>query len=222
MNKMIGLGAIVNSIFALVFMKSKSDLWAAISIAVIEGTHYVICTACNVCVLAISEHHAGSSITLINAMFGVGALLSPLIIRQLQTQAYYLYAAAYVMGAGLSFYLPTPIQVTDQPEKNNEISTERSGITLGSRKMVVLVGLGLFLISGIESTFSGWMPSYAVNTDIFQLDDAAICCTLFWGMSTLFRFLSATIPLPNTLKLKMLVLCILTCSVMCLLLHELE
>lgn len=103
-------GAILNAIFAVVFIKCKTDIWAGISMAVFDGAHYAILTACNVCILAICQQEASRYLTLVNAVFGVGALVSPLIVRYIQTESYYLFAVAYALAAVLSLCSSSPIQ----------------------------------------------------------------------------------------------------------------
>lgn len=75
------------------------------------------------------------------------------------------------------------------------------------------------MIAGIEMTVSGWIPSYAVMVKILNRKEATVYGTLFWSVSTIFRFLAAAITAKNTLKLKLLLLSVFLCSGTCFILN---
>lgn len=78
-----------------------------------------------------------------------------------------------------------------------------------------MVGLGLFLIAGIESVVTGWIPTYAVLAGEFTKDDATIYGSLFWTMSTIFRFIAVFLNIKTTVKLKTLLLTLFLCGLVC-------
>ena len=89
-----------------------------------------------------------------------------------------------------------------------------------SRKLELLISLGLFLIAGIEYTVPGWLPSYAVLVNIVDKSEATIYTTLFWSGSTLIRFVAAALTLKSSIKLKFLLALVLICSGACCVLHK--
>jgi fucose permease len=83
----------------------------------------------------------------------------------------------------------------------------------------MLFGLGFFLLVGLEFTSSGWLPSYAVLTGAMKKEEATICGSLFWGMGTLLRFLTAASTIKCSYKLKTCLVLIVLSSIVCLCLH---
>ena len=48
---------------------------------------------------------------------------------------------------------------------------------------------------------AGWFPTYAVITGAFDVEMAVFSGTLFWGMITLFRFVTAALKIPCSQKI---------------------
>ena len=66
--------------------------------------YYFFDTALNICLLLICGKSGGSWIPFAHAFYGVGALLSPLIVRLFETQTYFVYSFLYITISCLSFY----------------------------------------------------------------------------------------------------------------------
>ena len=79
--------------------------------------------------------------------------------------------------------------------------------------------MGLFCISGIEATISGWIPSYVVILKVMDKSHATIYGTYFWTMITVVRLISLAVPAKSSSKLVFFLVAILCCSVSCLALH---
>ena len=71
-------------------------------------------------------------------------------------------------------------------------------------KLEILFGLVFFFQIGVEITVAGWFPTYAVVTGAFNVDTAVFSGTLFWGMVTLFRFVTAALKIPCSQKIILL------------------
>lgn len=69
---------------------------------------YFCFVSCNICVLLISQNKAEKWIILINASFGVGALISPQLIRIQGMSIYYSVLAVCVICTLLCAYYRTP------------------------------------------------------------------------------------------------------------------
>jgi fucose permease len=90
----------------------------------------------------------------------------------------------------------------------------------GSLRLKLLIGLGLFLIAGIEMTTNGWLPTYGVQIVGLTTSEVTIYGTFFWTMSTTFRFAAAVTSVPSSYKLIGLVTSMLVCSLFCILLQN--
>lgn len=75
-------------------------------------------------------------------------------------------------------------------------------------------------MAGFESTFSGWLPTFAVGKGEFSMENAATCITLFWVFSTIIRFVSAAVSIKNSLKLKIFISSIFISCVACVILYQ--
>ena len=54
------------------------------------------------------------------------------------------------------------------------------------------------------------------------MKSAAFCGTMFWTLSTIFRFLNSMLPIKISLKLKVMLIASCICGGMCLLFHLLN
>ena len=76
------------------------------------------------------------------------------------------------------------------------------------------------LIAGLEQSFAGWIPSYAVLTNVSNRSNATIYGTIFWGVSTIFRFVIASMSMLASRKVKLLVFSLFVCGVVCLIILQ--
>lgn len=89
----------------------------------------------------------------------------------------------------------------------------------GSCKVKTFIGAGLFLITGIEMTVNGWLPTYGVQLVGLSYSQVTVYGTLFWSMSTIFRFAAAAMNLPIALKLRGILSSMLVCSLLCIIMQ---
>ena len=97
------------------------------------------------------------------ALFGVGALSSPLFVRLLEIKSYYLFG-------NLSLFLTILYVLYPPPEIHGHKAEKASQKNLGtvSDNLVVLFAIAFLVEVGIEMTVSGWFSSYAVLTGTFD------------------------------------------------------
>jgi len=100
---------LVNVVFMVLFVKWASWMGEFASLAVFGGGHYGVLAVSNICVLAIGQKKAGVWVILVNALFGVGALTAPQIIRFWGLDAYYFYGILYFIVFLLCLFLKTPM-----------------------------------------------------------------------------------------------------------------
>jgi fucose permease len=119
--------------------------------------------------------------------FGVGALLSPIIIAQKVlvsgdiNWAYWTLAALVLPVAVLLLRLPVPtvLKVSkDSPQaKVNYL-------------LIVLIAIFFFLHVGAEASMGGWIFTYATALNLTSKTMAAYLTSTFWGALTLGRLLA--------------------------------
>ena len=117
------------------------------------------------CLLEIAGSKAGSWMPFAQGMFGVGALLAPLVVRFMAISSFYAFAISSLLMSLLHFCYPAPEHSEhgkDSKEKNADKKKDASS------RLVILIGVALFVEVGVEITEEGWFPSYAVLTDTFK------------------------------------------------------
>ena len=131
----------------------------------------------------------GPFMNAMHSLFGVGALIAPLIVAQIvsfrlpPTQSY-LFLALLLIPVSLVFVrLPSPIPAARIVTGTHAAAKPRT---------VLLIGLFLFLYVGAEVGFAGWIYTYATTLRLSDANTAAYLTSLFWGALTLGRML--TIP----------------------------
>ena len=64
----------------------------------------------NICTVEVAQEKAGSWVTIVQGMFGVGALTSPIVVNQIGISSFYVFSLISCL-VGLSFLLkPSPIK----------------------------------------------------------------------------------------------------------------
>jgi FHS family Na+ dependent glucose MFS transporter 1 len=127
--------------------------------------------------------------------FGVGALLSPIIIAQTIAHsggirwAYWVLAVLIAPMAIWIFRIPSP------PSQGSDPS-----VSIKPRRplLVGLVLLFFFLYVGAETGYGGWIYTYAISTGLGSATSAAYLNSGFWAALTLGRL--AAIPLSTRLR----------------------
>lgn len=158
----------------------------------------------------------GPYMNALHFFFGVGAFLSPIVVARALaadggvTWAYWTLALLIVPVAVAVLRLPSP----SSPAGERTAPGERPATALRSTAvLVVLIALFFFLYVGSETSFGGWIATYAKAAGLGDAATAAYLTSVFWGALTLGRLLS--IPLaarlrPRTLLLGDLVGCLLS------------
>lgn len=127
--------------------------------------------------------------------FGLGALLSPIVVAQAVllsgdiTWAYWLLAL---------IMLPVAVWILPQRSPRPVAKTAVSPTGRPNYVLVVLITVFFFLYVGAETSFGGWIYTYAVNTGLATITAAAYLTSTFWGSLTVGRLLS--VPLANRLR----------------------
>jgi len=80
---------------------------------------FVIDTAAGICLVYVSSTLGGKWITFAHGFYGIGALISPLFVRFLQTNTYNFYPIIYLSIAAMAYYYPTPKHELAQYDQSN-------------------------------------------------------------------------------------------------------
>ncbi len=132
----------------------------------------------------------GPFMNALHLMFGVGGLLSPLLVSlAFRTQgdvhvAYWVLAALAVPIALIALRVPSPSH--GDAETRTELAQTRN------TPLVVLLVLFFFTIVAVESGVSGWLSTYATRYGASEIT-AALVTSAFWGAFTLGRVLAIPI-----------------------------
>jgi hypothetical protein len=92
------------------FVKWQSTFGEWVSMILLGIVYYLAFTCVNIALLKVSGKKAGRWVTLAHGNFGIGALLSPLLIRISGINSY-LYSSILFLGvSALCYYFPNPEQ----------------------------------------------------------------------------------------------------------------
>jgi len=159
----------------------------------------------------------GPYMNALHFFFGVGAFLSPVVVARTLaasggiTWAYWTLALLIVPVAVAMLRLSSPSSPADAlatPGGSPAVAPRRT-----SALLVTLIAVFFFLYVGSETSFGGWIATYARASGLGDATTAAYLTSVFWGALTLGRLLS--IPLaarlrPRTLLLGDLLGCLLS------------
>lgn len=121
--------------------------------------------------------------------FGIGALLSPIIVAQALQRtggvdwAFWLMALLPLPVALLLLRLPSP--AAPPPHTHRQAPSAAAGALL-----VALIAVLFFLYVGAEGAFGGWIYTYATLLDLGSQASAAYLTSAFWGALTAARLVS--------------------------------
>lgn len=138
----------------------------------------------------------GPPMNALHFFFGVGAVLSPLIIARTASggeDIHGVYWALSIAAIPIAFWLgrlPSPGNpVLGQPGKGGPVNY----------LLVAMVAILLFLYVGAEVSYGGWIYLYTLNQfEGLPIASAALLTSAFWGAFTVGRLIS--IPLATRVK----------------------
>ena len=155
----------------------------------------------NTLLMWIHGDQAGPRINTLHFFFGVGALLAPIFVAQAigltggVTWAYWLLALLVLPAMVLFLRLPSPIAPARIAQARSE---PIPWLPVG------LMILSFLLFVGAETSFGGWIYTYAVALDLATVTTAGYLTSVFWGALTLGRLI--TIPLASRVRPRYLLL----------------
>jgi fucose permease len=182
------------ALFALLAMLALvpliPSLWLLILVILLIGfTSAILDVGGNILLMWIHGSRVGPFMSGLHFCFGLGALISPLIVAQVlrmggQVQWTYWIIALLIVSPALVILRKRSPEIPAHSE---------DGKSAGDAVFVLLMAFFFFLHVGAEISFGGWIFTYAVKMDLADRAVAAYLTSLFWGSLTLGRLLGVPI-----------------------------
>jgi MFS transporter, FHS family, Na+ dependent glucose transporter 1 len=157
----------------------------------------------NLSLVWIFQSRVGPYMNALHFSFGVGAILTPLILSTVMgwtggslTWAIWLLVVLFLPGFMMLLAHPSPEQ---NPIKENQRDTKTN--TYG---LVALLILLIFFSVGVQIGFGGWIFTYVSELGIADLATASLITSIFWGSLTLGRLIA--IPVSKKVSLALMLL----------------
>ena len=179
---------------ALALIPLPHALWLLAAVMAVRGVaDGVVAVGPNALLLWLHRRQAGPFINGLHVCFGIGALLSPLAVAQ-AVRLLDNSLAAYWLLALLALPVAACIARLPSPARRPVVVAERPRAPVDYR-LVALATAFLFLYSGIESSFGGWIYSYATARQLATESAAAYLTSAFWAAITAGRLLAVVLAL---------------------------
>jgi MFS transporter, FHS family, Na+ dependent glucose transporter 1 len=207
-NPLMGIMLILMAAMAALVPLISSLLLVIVVILILGTAEGVLDVGGNTLLVWVHRHRVGPFMNALHFFFGIGAVLSPVIVAQ-----------AMLMGAGINWaywtlalmILPVALWLIRVPSPAAQAVAQAAAATQVNTTLVVLIACFLFLYVGAEVGFSGWIYTYAVSLGLGGETTSAYLTSAFWGSFTLGRLLG--IPLAARFKPSSILLCDLGGSV---------
>ena len=168
-----------------------SGFWLLIvAMFVLGAAEAALDVGSNILLVWTQGNRVGQLLNALHSFFGLGALLSPVVLAVLvasgypATDVYFVLALMLLPIAGWLWRLPGPApQATIRTTKK----------IAGSGRVVFLIALFLFLYVGAEVGFGGWIYTYATVLKLSTATAAAYLTSGFWAALTVGRMLAVPI-----------------------------
>ncbi|MBP9733733.1 MAG: MFS transporter [Candidatus Omnitrophica bacterium] len=190
-------GIYLTLLLAASFMNGRPTpvFWTLMTAHVFLGLGFaIIMSAVNVFAIELFPNHRTSILTAIHGMFGVGALLSPLVLtlwyRAGWWQGLILTAFVEIGAAGAAAIPAKSVPPAAEPlsgtgASSNPLTLYRALPARAKGFIAVLV-----LYGTLEALVSNWSTIYLTRDRGFSPTTAAVCLSLFWGFLAAGRVLA--------------------------------
>jgi MFS transporter, FHS family, Na+ dependent glucose transporter 1 len=171
-----------------------SQLWVLTGILLLLGlAESVMDVGGNTLLVWVHRREVGPYMNGLHLFFGIGALLSPILIAQMMlmsggiTWGYWLLAVLITPIIILLLRQPSPPLQKASDHKEEAHQGQINYVLLG------LIVLFFFLYVGVEMGFGGWIYTYLTTMEIADAAMAAYMTAAYWGAFTVGRLLSIPI-----------------------------
>lgn len=186
------VGALLLMAGTLALAPGISRLWVLAGVLLVLGVaEGTLDVGGNTLLVWVHGRQVGPYMNGLHFAFGVGALLSPLIIAQLlraETDFSWPYWAITLL------LLPIAVWVARLPSPTMGGQVEQTpGVTRPNYVLLGLFVLFFFICEGTAAGFPGWVSSYAQELGLADATAAAYLTSGYWGAFTLGRLLGIPI-----------------------------
>ncbi len=122
--------------------------------------------------------------------FGIGALITPLIVAQSIVLSGDINWAFWVLAL---LTLPGTAWLARLPSPPHHLEARNGGTLRVNRGLVLLISVFFFLYVGAEASFGGWIFTYATRAGVTTEVVAALLTSAFWGALTVGRLVAIPI-----------------------------
>jgi len=181
---------VVVGLEGIAFAPSLSSL--RVSIAIVGFGGGIVNGGSNALVADISTESRGAGLSFLGAFFGLGAVGVPFALSNLLDVFSY---ASIIAAVGALVIVPlvmTALATFPLPKQSQGSPFAHAGALLREAPLIVM-GLMLFLESGMEITVGGWTATYFKESLGLADQRALLCLSLFWLGMTLARLTLGTL-----------------------------
>jgi FHS family Na+ dependent glucose MFS transporter 1 len=132
----------------------------------------------------------GPFMNALHFFFGVGAIISPVIVAQVMLTGASVAWAYWVMALSI---LPVAFWLLRVPSPKALSTAKETAVSRVNNPLVLLIVVFIFLYVGAEVGFSGWIYTYAVALGLSGETASAYLTSAFWGSFTAGRLLGIPI-----------------------------
>jgi FHS family Na+ dependent glucose MFS transporter 1 len=132
----------------------------------------------------------GPFMNALHFFFGVGAIMSPVIVAQVMLTGASVAWAYWVMALSI---LPVAFWLLRVPSPKALSTAKETAVSRVNNPLVLLIVVFIFLYVGAEVGFSGWIYTYAVALGLSGETASAYLTSAFWGSFTAGRLLGIPI-----------------------------
>ena len=204
-------------------------LWGLVLIMVLLGASEAsLDVGCNTLLIWLHGRKVAPFMNGLHFFYGLGALISPLIIAQAaltygrSAWALWLIALLLLPVAFVLLRLPSPPAPETVAPFESGASASMQRESNRKRWLIIFLFVLFFLTAmGAEQSFGGWIYTFAVSADLATVPAAALLTSAFWGAFTLSRL--GSILVANRLSTRAyVVISLMGCTLSLLLLNLLR
>lgn len=204
----------------LALIPLTSLLWVLTAVLLLIGIcEGAIDVGSNTLIVWVHKEKVGPYMNGLHFFFGVGALLSPLVVVLVAQQS-----GAGTAGASIPWtywtlailVAPMAFMVLRLPSPAAPHQTETADSVRVDSRLVFLLALIFFLYVGAEIGVAGWIHTYAIKTGVATATMAAYLTSAFWGALTVGRLLAIPLAMrirPRTILFMDIVGCIISIAI---------
>ncbi len=154
----------------------------------------------NVLLVWIKPPKIGSLMNALHLFFGLGALISPLILAQVIRHTGGVRWGYWTIGA---LIMPAAVFLFLQRSPREPAAPDTDRVAAGRYLLPVLVAVFFFLHVAAESSYGSWIYTYSLTKQLADEVSAGYLTSAFWGSFTLGRLVTIFLALKVNAKIQL-------------------